>query len=73
MAQQRVDFAAFKSKLENYRSISTKTPNSLIAVPDWALLVALAIYVVTGGLTVLSYTHTGSPRDREKAADSFMI
>lgn len=47
-------------------------PNSLIAVPEWVLLVAQAIYKFTGALTVLRYTHTGSSRDGHRAANSSM-
>ena len=52
---------------------SMEIPNSLIAVPEWVLLVAQAIYKFTGALTVLRYTHTGSSRDGHIAANSVIV
>lgn len=74
MAQQRVGLvAAFKSKQKNYRFLNGNTEQfnsgsrvGVISRPSY-------IYIFTGALTVLRYTHTGSSRDGHIAANSVIV
>lgn len=73
MAQQRVGLADFKSKQKNCRFLNENTEqfNSGSRVGVISRLSYICIF--TGALTVLRYTHTGSSRDRQRAANSFMV
>ena len=73
MAQQRVALAAFKSKQKNCRFLNENTEQfnsgsrvGVISRPSY-------IYIFTGALTVLRYTHTGSSRDGHIAANSVIV